>query len=211
MIQYAGCGTSGPNQAAGSTAIAVSAPTTTASVIFAVRDHPVLMTRSEKGMSIVTISGLRIPPVSAWAANNKRKRGTIFAVSLCDEVMAKRERFFDNETTNIASDAVKLAASATTRNGGYPVSARTATMKTSSTTSQMSLPRVALMYACVARARYHRSSWSAGCTPGGFARIAPDSTSSLSMAASIGPLAGSPATVGLLNHASSAVRNIPTD
>ena len=65
----------------GSTASANTQVATSASPFRANRDQPVLMTRSEKGISAIGKRGLRIPPVSASATNMFRKRGTICSVS----------------------------------------------------------------------------------------------------------------------------------
>jgi len=88
-------------------------------MVLDMRDQPLLMTRSEKGISMAGNSGLRIPPVSACARNISRKRGTILRVSACDESVAPRKaRLRLSQTKNMASDAMKLAESATTRKGG---------------------------------------------------------------------------------------------
>jgi len=92
-------------------------------------------------------SGLRMPPVRTSVRNMSKKRGTICRVSSQGEAGfgANTEVVRDSQTTNIVSEAQNATASATTRGAGYPVSARTPTMKVSRAISQASFPRIALM------------------------------------------------------------------
>ena len=62
----------------------------------------------------------------------------------------------------------------------------------------------------IARARYHRSIWSADTTSDRSARIGPQPVPSPAMSFSIEPTAGSPTTVGILGHSRSTLCLIPT-
>src|SRR6266850_2153712 len=119
-IQYAGCGTSGPNHRAGSTARTNRPLAMNASMFFAIGDHPLLMTRSENGSRVAGKSGLRMPPVSPNATNISRNRGIVWSVSPRADVDlgAQSVQLRDSQRTNIPSEAVNVAASARTRGVG---------------------------------------------------------------------------------------------
>jgi hypothetical protein len=95
-------------------------PAMSTRMFFAIRDQPFLITRSENGIRVAGKRGLRIPPVSPSARNMSRKRGTICSVSPCGELSTGTEgvQLRESQTKNITSEAVNVAASATTRGTG---------------------------------------------------------------------------------------------
>jgi len=94
-------------------------PATRIRMPFAVRDQPFLMTRSEKGIRMAGSSGLRSPPVRDSAPSMSRNRGTTSTVRGCGGALqAGTGRLRDSHVTNKASDAAKVAPSATTRRMG---------------------------------------------------------------------------------------------